>query len=348
MFEFTQQPLGFNVALFAAGAAVVWFAGTRLTRYADAITEHTGLGQALIGALLLGGITSLPELATTSTAAIGGNGELAVNNILGGVAMQLALLAVADAFVRGRALSTLAGSSSLLLQGNGLILILALAVAAITSGSVVVLGIDLWTAALLVVAVGIFWASRSSEHDEPWPPADDAEPPSETVRGNAAERLTNVSNSRLTLYTILAALPVVLGGYLVARTGEAVAEQSGLGASFGGAILLAIATSLPEVSTTLEAVRLGRYRLAFSNIFGTNIFDVGFLFIADVFYRQGGVLESVGDFSVFAAMLGILLTGVYLAGILQRSKRVVFRIGLDSILVAALYLGGVVILYGLR
>ena len=58
-FECLSLPLLF--ALFAACAAVVWFAGTRLAHYAGAIAEKTGISGALIGVTLLGLITSLPE-----------------------------------------------------------------------------------------------------------------------------------------------------------------------------------------------------------------------------------------------------------------------------------------------
>jgi cation:H+ antiporter len=109
-----------------------------------------------------------------------------------------------------------------------------------------------------------------------------------------------------------------------------------------GAIFLAVATSLPEVSTTVEAVRRRRYRLAFSNIFSTNLIDIGILFVADLLLVDAVALEEVGDFSVFAASLGIILTGIYVAGILQGKKRVVFRMGLDSALVFVVYMVGAV------
>jgi cation:H+ antiporter len=55
MLDSSAFPLPINLAAFAAAGVVVWFAGTRLARYADAIAEITGLGSALIGMLLLGG-----------------------------------------------------------------------------------------------------------------------------------------------------------------------------------------------------------------------------------------------------------------------------------------------------
>ncbi|WP_425487071.1 hypothetical protein [Microvirga makkahensis] len=63
-------------------AACVWWAGTRLTGYLDAIADRTGIGQAFAGMLLLGGITSLPEIAAASTSSWTGNASLAINNLL--------------------------------------------------------------------------------------------------------------------------------------------------------------------------------------------------------------------------------------------------------------------------
>lgn len=353
MFAFEDNSVWINAALFAVGAATVWFAGTRLTRYADTIETRTRFGAALIGALLLGGITSLPELATTTTAALSGNAVLAVNNILGGVAMQVAVLALVDAMIGKRGLSTVAGDSSLLLQGNGLMVALALAAAGIVSGSVVVWGVDLWTVGVIVVVLLLFASIQRYENRPHWAPVGEAsEGDAPGVRELEEEPEpgpgTELSNTGLVSRTIVAGLIVIAAGYLVTRTADVIADQTGLGAGFMGATFLAIATSLPEVSTSTEAVRRGRHRLAFSNIFGTNLLDVGFLFTADIFFREGSALDEVGDFSLFAAMLGILLTGTYVAGILQRKKRVIFRMGLDSAVVLVLYVAGAFILYGLR
>ncbi|HEX6155764.1 MAG TPA: hypothetical protein VFZ54_07055, partial [Burkholderiales bacterium] len=89
--------LGLALGIFAAAAAVVWFAGTRIAGYADQIAEKTGLGRELLGLLLLGGVTSLPELAVASTAAVAGHPALSVNDILGSAAINVLIIALADA-----------------------------------------------------------------------------------------------------------------------------------------------------------------------------------------------------------------------------------------------------------
>ena len=93
---------------------------------------------------------------------------------------------------------------------------------------------------------------------------------------------------------------------------------------------------------------LGRYLMAFSDIFGTNIFDVALIFLIDASYPGGPVLNEVGAFSSFAAVLGIAVTLVYAAGLIERHDRTLLGIGVDSWAVVAIYLSGVGILYSLR
>jgi cation:H+ antiporter len=67
LLNLNESSLALLVGLFIAASGLVWFAGTRLSRYADTFAEKTGIGHAIVGALLLGGITSLPEVATTTS-----------------------------------------------------------------------------------------------------------------------------------------------------------------------------------------------------------------------------------------------------------------------------------------
>ncbi|MGH2367827.1 MAG: sodium:calcium antiporter, partial [Chloroflexota bacterium] len=140
----------------------------------------------------------------------------------------------------------------------------------------------------------------------------------------------------------------LVAGWIVAQTGDALAGQTGLGGTFIGFTLVAISTSLPELSTTTTAARFGAYGLAVSNIFGSNAFDTTLLFVADVAYRQGPVLAAVERWAVFAAALGILVTCVYLWGLVERRDRTILGMGIDSALVLALYLSGLFVLYILR
>jgi cation:H+ antiporter len=129
--DLTLVPLVGVAVIFLGASGVVWASGIRLAAYAEEAAQRTGLGRAFVGALLLGGVTSLPELATTVSASAIGNASLAVNNIYGGIALQVAVLALADWVARGRAVSSRVGDDSVLLQAALLVGVLAIATAGV-------------------------------------------------------------------------------------------------------------------------------------------------------------------------------------------------------------------------
>ena len=351
MIEFTTLPLRANIGLLAAGSVAVWIAGTRLAVAAEALTKRTRLTEAYAGLLLLAVATSLPEVATSVTASVAGNAELATSNLVGGVAMQTAVLAVADAVGFEGALTYVTPSPVLLMQGVLLILLLALVIAGGASSSAVsVFGVGAATVGLaLTYAVGLY-ILRSHQSRPRWKVIDPPAGPGSAVAGerDSGDATHSDGSIRKPVRSFaLASIVVLAGGWLVASAADAVAVQTGIGASFIGATLLALASSLPELSTTIQAVRQGAYRMVISNIFGSNAIDVALIFAADLCYRKGPILAEMSQALLFTAGLSIVLTCVYLVGLLERRNRAVCRMGWDSAAVLVLYTGGVWILYGL-
>lgn len=348
---FTDLPLPLNLALFCVGAALIWWAGTRLERLTDAIAQRTGIGTAFAGLVLLAAATSLPEVATTITAVLRGNVELATHNLLGGVAFQVVVLAIADAAGRRGALTAFAPSFGLLVQGVALLLMLGTAVGGLVLAAraqptlplgPLTLGLH---PAVLLLPVLYFAAARATQRAETnprWRAVGVSFDDDGRDRGRANQRGVR----RLALFFVGFAAVILVGGWLSATVADVMAAQSGLSSGFVGATLLAVASSLPEVSTTVAATREGNEALAVSNVFGSNSFDVALLAVvslmaADAFGR--GPLES----TVFMASLGAVLTCLYLWGLLARAQRSVGRVGVDSIAVVVVYLAGMGALYGL-
>jgi cation:H+ antiporter len=140
---------------------------------------------------------------------------------------------------------------------------------------------------------------------------------------------------------------VLLAGWLLAETGDAIAEQTGLGATFVGVTLLALATSLPEISTTTAAARNGNYESAFGNIFGSNAFNIALLVLVAALAGGTATLAAMSASTRFAAALAILLTTIYLWGLLEREDRTVLRMGWDSAAVTVLAVAGFAVMYWL-
>jgi len=336
-------PIYANAAIFVVAAIVVWLAGTRLSRYADAISRRTGLSQATLGVLLLGGVTSLPEIAVAGSAAWAGNGPLAVNNLLGGFTMQVTILALADAVYRRGALTTAVPDATVLLQGTLGVILMALVVVAIAVGDRAVLGAGIWSWAIFVTFLYAIRMLTRAQGALDWEVV--GEPPSPELPEMEAP---DIATGALLWRTALVAAAIFGAGWALASSAEHLAAQTGLGQSFFGAVFVAVATSLPEVSTVLAAMKLRRYVMAVSDILGTNLFDIAIILVVDLAYVGPAVLGQVGPFSIVAAMLGILVTAIYVAGLLERRDPAVAGVGLDSIAVGATYLVGLVLLYGLR
>jgi cation:H+ antiporter len=299
--------------------------------------------------LLLAAATSLPEVATTVTAiVIVDNPTLAVHDLLGGVALQTALLAVADRF-KGRrgALTFFSPRFVLLIEGVGLVFLLQLTTAGMMARGVpAIASVSAWSIAIFLGYVGVMLLVYRHRGQPRWTPtrADDVpdevkelgvQPASE---GRGSARAAGLSFAAMSLV-------VLVGGWLATETTDALARQTGIGSAFLGATLLALATSLPELSTTIAAVRGGRYTAAISNIYGSNAFDVTLLVLADILYRKGTVLAHAERSVVFVAAVGSIMTCTYLWGLMERENRSVLGIGWDSAAAVALYAAGMVVLY---
>lgn len=304
------------------------------------------LGQVLVGMLLLGSVSSIPEMATSITASMIGNANLAANTLLGGIAATMVTLAITD-FVSGREpISADVTHPTVLLEGTLVILFLVVVAAGITIGDVKFLGAGIWTCLLFILYLLFVLMVKWYGKHEPW-----------VAKGNAAAaQRTSGSKSknenrpfwRTIALTLLASFSVIAGGVLLTLSSETLSKQTGLGASLIGMVLGGIATTLPEVSTTLAAVRMHQYEMAFSDIFGTNLLSVMLLFVSDLVYPGEPLLNQVGRFSLFATLLGIALTSVYLAGFVERRKKAIARMGIDSIAALVLYFGGLFILFRIR
>lgn len=346
---FDSLSLATNIVVFAAAAAGVWFAGSRLPVLADELADRYRIGHALIGLVLLAGVTSLPEFATTLAGAAVGAAPLVLNNLFGGIAMQTAVLAVADAFAGRAPLSSYPRKPTPILESGLLILLLGLLLAVVTFGERE-LAFGVGPGALLLgIAYGAaIYLLRAYDATTIWMPVAVAEGEVEALRPPSRATLTATSDALLLAILSAASLAVLVCGLVLVLSAEAIARQSGLGESFIGVTLLASVTSLPEVSVTIAAVRLGAYTMAISNIFGSNLLMVVLVLPADILFRGGPILQQIDRSAQFALVAGIVVTAFYTVGLAMRSRIKLGIMGLDSICVLVSYLGALAAFYALR
>jgi cation:H+ antiporter len=175
-------------------------------------------------------------------------------------------------------------------------------------------------------------------HESGEAPDNQAEPRGHSQRkAEQAATENHVSTARSAIIFGIAALVTLAGGVVLERAGDAIAGHVGLSGVLFGATVLAAATSLPEVSTGLQSVRQGDDQLAVSDIFGGNAF-LPVLFLLATLLSGRAVLPQAQATDIYLTGVGLLLTAVYVAGLLFRPARRVLGMGLDSLVVLVLYL----------
>lgn len=320
---------------------LVFIVGRQLSRSADVLAEKSGLGRTWVGAILLAGATSLPELTTGVSAIVVLNEpDLAAGGVFGSCLFNLLILVLLDSlsgpaplFKQIHISHGLSASLGCILLGTaaGGILVVDPAV------NVVVGWIGIPTILLFVIyalstrMIARFEQQRQSEY-----------------AAQFVEELQYRHIGRAQTYIRFVALTVaivVLGAWL-AWLGDRVAEVTGLGESFIGALLLAAATSLPEVVASLEAIRIRAIDLAVSNIFGSNIFNLAILAVYDLVYLHDSIWLDMNPIYAFTATTAITMTAIAIVGLIYREGgRLWLRLSWNSLALVALYLVGMYVLY---
>jgi cation:H+ antiporter len=342
------------VAIFAAAAGAIWAAGIQLSDQTDVLATRLHLGSALGGLILLAVATNLPEIAIVASASLAGSVGVAVGNILGGIAIQTVVLVALDAFgVRGRPLTYQAASLVLVLEGALVVAVLAVVVA----GTQLPADLIVWRVtpeALLIAAlwvVGLLLIRRAGR-GLPWHEAGEAPDGQGKPRGHSRQQAEDDATARGTSTAkagaifAAAALVTLMAGVVLERSGDALAGRIGLSGVLFGATVLAAATSLPELSTGLTSVRHGDFQLAVSDIFGGNAF-LPVLFLLATLLSGGAVLPQAHDTDIYLTAVGVLLTLVYMAGLLFRPARRIARMGVDSLVALLLYAAAVAGLFAI-
>ncbi|QZY27648.1 sodium:calcium antiporter [Nocardioides coralli] len=338
-----QLSLGTAIALFLACTLAIGVAGTRLAGVVDRLADRTGLGEAVTGAVLMGLATSLSGSVLSVSAASSGRADLAVSNAVGGIAVQTLFLAVADITYRRANLEHAAASLGNLIQGALLM--------AQLSWLLVAFAMPEWTIGHVHVVTPLLLASylyglrlvRQTRSERMWRPARTHETRvDEPEEDNEREPLRR----QLGVFAVLAAT-IGVAGYLLEQAASSIVATTGIREALVGTLFTAVATSLPELVTTLAAVRNGALTLAVAGIIGGNAFDTLFAAFSDVAYTEGSIYHAVSGEVTFWTALGALMTAVLLMGLIRREKRGPAGIGFESLALFVLYgLGVAVVVAG--
>ncbi len=329
--------------VFVAGAAATWAAGVVLSRSTDALDTRLDLGDELGGIVLLAIAGTLPELAVSVSAAIGGHIGLAAGNLIGGIAVQTMVLVLCDlAAGPRRPLTFLVGALTPVLEA----LLVVLLTAAVLMGALLkpttAIAGRVSPASLAIVVLwllGVYGINRV-RHEPRWSVSMPGGQPGRRGRRAAhpsrPHPYAGSSTARVVGVFAMACLVTLLAGLALQLSGNTLADRAGINGVIFGATVLAVATALPEISSGIAAVRLGDNALALGDIFGGNAFQLCLFLLVDLIAAKP-VLPSAGALNSWLAALGIALTAVYAIGVIVRPQRCRARLGPDSVLALVIF-----------
>ena len=129
------------------------------------------------------------------------------------------------------------------------------------------------------------------------------------------------------------------------RESQPIAVLTGLSDGFIGIVMVAVVTSLPELVAMVSAVRFGAHDIAVGNLFGSNVFNMFALGLADVFYTKGIFMNDIDPAFALAGLLALLMTTMGLMGNLAQVERRVGIVEIDALLLILCYFAGLWLLY---
>jgi cation:H+ antiporter len=315
---------------FAICVLLVGVAGPVLTRYGDVIARLTGLSRSWIGLVLLATATSLPELFTgLSSVAAADAPDIAVGDALGSCVLNLAMLVLLDELSRKEPMYRSLDQGHLLTAGFGVILIGSAGAFLLLSQSafgVQLLHISGYTPLLIVLYLVAMRAAFVYERR--------ARVPREIITSKAGITL----RTALIRYAAAAAVVAAAGTWLPFIGGE-LAEVMGWNTTFVGTLLIAGATSVPEMVVTISALRLGAVDMAIGNLLGSNLFDILILAFDDMAYTKGPLLASASPANAVTAFAAVVMSGIFIVAVLYKPEtRIRGTVGWVSIALLLVYL----------
>lgn len=265
---------------YVLSAAIVVFFSIKASDYIDLLDRNTKLSGAFLGGIMLSAVTSLPELFTSISATVLlDQPGLCMGNILGSDLFNVAALSGAilfwfKGFSKGRVSKSYRHVTILVLVIYGLICLNFLDILNLR-----ILNLSVTSVLIFVVYVlGAKYLAVASDVD-----AD------EDTLGYQATKSSSLSVKQIGFRFFIVSIGIIVFSIVMTYQTDRIAERLGIGQGFAGALFLGVATSLPELSSTIALFKMKNYNVAVGNIVGSNLFNFIILTVADLLSMSSGV-----------------------------------------------------------
>jgi cation:H+ antiporter len=245
--------------LVAAGLALLFLGGEGLVRGSVRIAERLGISKLLIGLVIVGFGTSMPELLVSMKAALAGTPEIALGNVVGSNIANVLLIVGMAAVI-----TPILGWERTAVREALVAALVSLAAFALVQGEVIT---KLEGITMLVVLAGYLFLSYWLEKRDPQ---------AKTFQ-HEAEEFEDIPLPRPWLAPVLALggiVALVFGADMLIEGAVNIARDFAVPDAVIGLSLVAIGTSLPELATAIVAAIRRHYDVVLGNVIGSNIFNI--------------------------------------------------------------------------
>lgn len=312
---------------------VIFFSGQKVAKYGDVIARRTGIGHVWMGVVAVALITSLPELFTgISAVTLVSAPDLAIGDLIGANAFNLFNLALLDIFHRNGSIMAVASRAHRITGWFSLALVVIVGVFIFISTRIseMPLGWIGWYTPLIVI-VYLFSVRQLFYYEKKHAAAKEPETYS-----------TEISLKRVYIYFSISAVFIIGAGIWLATIGDEIAQVTGWGKSFVGSLFLAFTTTLPEITVSFAAMRIGAIDMALANMVGSNLFNLTIVPVTDLIYTRGPILARISESHLITAAAVTLMSLIFLAGLRFKPGRLFrlswYNIGLIVLFLVSAYL----------
>lgn len=314
--------------VFALLTAIISFSAYKLSIYADKIAEETGLGRHLVGLIMLSAVTSLPELITGfSSVRIVKNPDLAVGDIMGSCVFNLMIVFLLDLLHKeGDSVYKKSTPGHIITAALGMIMLSFLGLSFAVARYPVFQSSAFGYSSLIIPILYVLCLRESYQYEK------------QLQKNHASKARAPVKKT--VFYFSLNAIIIIIAGGILPYIGDTIVEMMGWNSAFVGTVFIALATSLPELGITISSVRIHAIELAFSNLLGSNIFNIIILAIDDFFYTTGPLLAAVSAGHLVTLFSALMMTGLIIVALVKPpEKKLLNSVSTISLLLLAIFIG---------
>ncbi len=281
------------VGIYAALAVCVVFFSIKLANYVDLIDKKTDLSGAFIG----GVFTSISAVLFVKQP------DLVMGNILGSNLFNMCIFGGAALIAAKSLCRSTIGSSHFKTTVITFIMFSIMLLPVVFKKDYTVAGISVYSIILLVLyACSIkFMAGDSAESE--------------------GEDNSDLTIKQIIIRFVIMAVLLVVASIFITIAADHLSEEFNLGKTVGGALFLGVATSLPELTSSIALIRKGNFNACAGNVMGSGVFNFCIISVADILYRGGSVYISKDKSSSYLNIFGLVATAAVGAILLMKIRK---------------------------